>query len=435
MIVMLVHIILTAMRVQVGSFLSVLIILMLVSCDSKSTSENHEDNHYSSYERNIQNQVRIEVLDAYQNKLMECHGYMISRHEVLAPLPPRDEMLSVRVYAHNEIGLYSVRGYKDVSLEDQLIVYTLGSPNTSYQDSITYGEAPKDLVSSLAWKHNSILLYTDTLQGVDKQYLQYARPAGVALFDSNHAWVGMSVHRRGYSMMMPLQTFDRWLTKDYSEMPVKTWRDLKDEGIDFPAVDQVKGIVLETTHGDIEIKLYDDQAVYKENMIKLCCRQFYDSLLIHRVIPNFLLQTGSPETKFARAGEKVGKDGADYNLPTYIKPRYFHRRGAVAASKPPYLSNPDDETSGSQFYIVSGRVFLEEELDQLSIENKHHFTPYQRKVYATEGGAAHLDGEFAVFGEVVRGMSAVDKITALPIDHNGRPQKDVRILDVKIVYK
>ncbi len=411
----------------------ILALMLLFSC--VSDKQEVQDKSYILYEKNIKNQVRIEVLDALNNTLISSYGYAISPTEVLAPLPNHEDIYSVRIYPYNERRSYSVYTYKDVDLEQGLIVYHLNQPFVEFQDSIRISTQVDSSVNSLEWSEKQILIYVSTLLDAEKGYLKYQLDKGLPLFNASHQWVGMVMHEESDCFVLPIGRYEVFLKKDYTEVEGKKLMQLKEEGLYFPPNDKVKGFVIETSMGDIEIRLYDDLPEYKSNFIKLVVKDFYDSLLVHRVIPLFLMQTGSPLSRNAGPDEPCGKGGPGYDMPTQIKKKYFHKRGAVAASKPPKYANDNDESSGSQFYIVRGRIFQDKELDQLAKENNHHFTPAQRKVYAEQGGAAHLDGEFTVFGEVVRGMAVVDRITALPVNDSERPLPDVLIKDIRIVLK
>lgn len=188
---------------------------------------------------------------------------------------------------------------------------------------------------------------------------------------------------------------------------------------DFPDV------IIQTSFGDIKIKLYEKTPRHRENFIKLAMQGYYDGTLFHRVIPDFMIQGGDPESKNAPAGKRLGNGGPDYTIPFEYVPEYFHKRGAVAAARLPDDFNPERESSGSQFYIVQGRTFTDEELNKIEKKTGHVIPANQREVYKTLGGAPHLDGAYTVFGEVIEGMEVVDKIAQLPRDKYDRPLTNV----------
>lgn len=194
-------------------------------------------------------------------------------------------------------------------------------------------------------------------------------------------------------------------------------------------------VVFETTHGNITIRLYDDTPVHRDNFIRLVEEGFYDSLLIHRVIEDFMIQTGDPASRHAGFRDKLGDGGPGYTLPAEINlPYNFHRRGAVAAAREPDELNPEWRSSGSQFYIVWGKYYYGSEMKRVRqyvyerTGGMVEFTPDMISDYSSFGGAPHLDGQYTVFGEVCEGLKVVGKIQKVPTDANDRPRRDVRIL-------
>lgn len=237
-------------------------------------------------------------------------------------------------------------------------------------------------------------------------------------------------------------------------------------------------LTIKTDFGEIKVKLYDDTPLHKANFIKLINEGFYDDLLFHRVIKDFMIQGGDPNSKTALPGTQLGSGGPGYTIPAEINPKYFHKRGALAAARLGGTRNPKKESSGSQFYIVQGGLFRAGELDTMELGiNKQRkdamfrenleavnntfmelrekndkegfnllvaeirekvdsifdagatfsFSPEQRVTYSTIGGYPSLDGEYTVFGEVIEGMETVDKIAAVKTDKINRPQSDIRM--------
>jgi len=184
-------------------------------------------------------------------------------------------------------------------------------------------------------------------------------------------------------------------------------------------------IVIRTEYGDIQAILYDKTPLHRDNFVKLIKSGYYDSLLFHRVIANFMIQGGDPQSKNAKPGQMLGNGGPDYTIPFEYVQEYFHKRGAIAAARMSDNVNPKKESSGSQFYIVQGRKFNMDELNMLE-QRGFKFTDEQKQIYSTIGGSPHLDGQYTVFGEVISGMDVVDKIASLPTDRNNRPLQDVK---------
>ncbi len=200
-------------------------------------------------------------------------------------------------------------------------------------------------------------------------------------------------------------------------------------------------VLIETTMGNIRVQLYNETPLHRDNFLKLIRDyHFYDSLLFHRVIPDFMIQAGDPYSKNAPAGTLLGDHSLDYNIPAEIRlPQLFHKRGALAAAREPDEVNPQHESSSSQFYIVYGK----KQTDAALAKQQHRLdsifndsikmTPEMIEQYKNIGGTPHLDGAYTVFGEVVEGMDVVDKIQRVERDKNDRPLADVRIIKATII--
>ena len=200
-------------------------------------------------------------------------------------------------------------------------------------------------------------------------------------------------------------------------------------------------VLIETTMGNIRVELYNETPLHRDNFLKLISEDhFYDSLLFHRVIPDFMIQGGDPSSKNAPKGAMLGEHSLGYTLPAEIRlPQMFHKRGALAAAREPDDVNPKHESSSTQFYIVYGRRQGEKGL-QRGRENLEklfgdsiRMTKEMEDVYTTVGGTPHLDGAYTVFGQVVEGMDVVDRIQHVERDANDRPLEDVRIIRATIL--
>lgn len=245
-------------------------------------------------------------------------------------------------------------------------------------------------------------------------------------------------------------------------------------------------VELKTTLGDIKILLYGDTPRHLDNFVHLVDSGFYDGVLFHRVINDFMIQTGDPDSKNAPAGKMLGMGDPGYNIDAeFVYPKHFHKRGALAAAREGDAVNPTKQSSGSQFYIVTGTVFNDSQLDQMNARKVQQqrqevfnklalvnrdtimalrkernqvalqelqdkliketdsivkaapdtLTAEQRQVYSTVGGTPHLDGSYTVFGEVISGMDVVDKIQKVETDRNDRPVEDVKIISAKVIGK
>ena len=241
---------------------------------------------------------------------------------------------------------------------------------------------------------------------------------------------------------------------------------------------------LETTMGNITVKLYNETPKHRDNFIKLAKEGTYDSTLFHRVIKNFMIQAGDPQSKTATDTTTLGNGDVGYTLPAEFNPKFFHKKGALAAARLGDEVNPNKESSGCQFYIVTGRKFseaqmisMENQLNEARLETvfnelarKHmkeiykmrkagdndgllelqdsleaqargivakepalKFSREQIAAYTTVGGAPHLDGAYTVFGEVTEGMEVIDKIQAVKTNRADRPETDVRILKATVI--
>lgn len=238
-------------------------------------------------------------------------------------------------------------------------------------------------------------------------------------------------------------------------------------------------VKLQTSMGDIVVRLYDETPLHRDNFIKLVRDEYYNGTLFHRVIKDFMIQGGDPDSIGAPAGKALGTGGPDYTLPAEIKfPKYFHKRGALSAARLGDDINPERESSGSQFYIVWGQKYnmgqlrqmerqmqmqqeqivfdslvkehreeimqlrrnkdragLQELQDRLNAEtnalcqsmDKPSFTKEQTETYNTIGGTPHLDGQYTVFGEVEEGLDVVERIQSCETLRGDRPKQDICI--------
>lgn len=186
---------------------------------------------------------------------------------------------------------------------------------------------------------------------------------------------------------------------------------------------------IETSNGTIKIKLYATTPGHQANFQKLVDEKFYDGLLFHRVMPNFMVQGGDPASRDAAPGARLGNGGPGWTLPAEIGAPHF--RGAISAARLPDGANPKMESSGSQFFIVTGNKENASSMQMWSQRNKVTYSPEQLKIYAEEGGRPDLDGKYSVFGEVVEGMDIVDALSIVATDRANRPVEDFKIISVK----
>lgn len=198
-------------------------------------------------------------------------------------------------------------------------------------------------------------------------------------------------------------------------------------------------VEFQTTMGTFVVTLFNETPLHRDNFLKLVREGYYDGLLFHRVIRDFMVQTGDPDSREAPAGKRLGEGGPGYTLPAEIDPFLYHWRGAVAAAREPDNVNPERRSSGSQFYIVWGKVQTPEDLSAVNEVIKENtngateITPERYQVYRSLGGTPHLDGQYTVFGEVTSGLKVIKKMQAVKTDRNDRPLEDVRIVKARVL--
>ncbi len=192
-------------------------------------------------------------------------------------------------------------------------------------------------------------------------------------------------------------------------------------------------VLISTEYGDMKVKLYNETPLHRDNFIKLVNEGYYNGTLFHRVIKDFMIQGGDPDSKNATEGQQLGNGGPGYTVPAEFVEKYYHKKGVLSAARMGDNVNPKKESSGSQFYIVQGRTYNTEELNAMeSRMGGAKYTAEQRQTYTTVGGTPHLDKNYTVFGEVISGMEVIDKIAAVKTAPGDRPVADVK-MTMKIV--
>lgn len=197
-----------------------------------------------------------------------------------------------------------------------------------------------------------------------------------------------------------------------------------------------RDVLLQTSMGDIVIRLSDSTPLHRDNFLKLVKTHFYDSCLFHRVIKNFMIQGGDPESKTAPAGKPLGNGDLGYTVPAEFRPTLFHKKGVIAAARD---NNPQKASSASQFYLTQGKVFTDAGLDSVETYRlKRKIPAEQREVYKTLGGVPHLDQNYTVYGEVVKGIEVIDKIASVSTSKGtdrDRPIENVVIVKAKLIKR
>ncbi len=200
-----------------------------------------------------------------------------------------------------------------------------------------------------------------------------------------------------------------------------------------------RDIEMVTTKGTLVLRLSDSTPLHRDNFLRLVKAHYYDGVLFHRVIKNFMIQAGDPNSRTATDTTELGGGDTTYTIPAEFRASLFHHKGVLAAAREGDNVNPKRESSGTQFYIVQGKRFTDAGLDSLEQGRLkgRKILPAHREVYKTEGGSPHLDQLYTVFGGVVRGLDVVDSIAAVPTSGrpSDRPLAPVRILKMRLIRR
>lgn len=205
------------------------------------------------------------------------------------------------------------------------------------------------------------------------------------------------------------------------------------------AMPDLAKVKIKTKFGDMTVALYNETPLHRDNFLKLAEQKFYDGLIFHRCIRNFMIQGGDPGSRGAAMSQMLGNGGPGYTTPAEFRPNLIHKKGALAAARQGDQVNPKKESSGSQFYIVQGQLWNEMQLGQLevtigSVMPGFKYTDEQKQIYKTQGGTAQLDMNYTVFGEIIEGLSIVDSIASQPTARGDRPLQDV-IMNMEVIQK
>jgi peptidyl-prolyl cis-trans isomerase B (cyclophilin B) len=184
-------------------------------------------------------------------------------------------------------------------------------------------------------------------------------------------------------------------------------------------------LLIETELGNMKVMLYNSTPKHRDNIVKLVKEGFYDDLLFHRVIKDFMIQGGDPDSRNASPQQMLGQGGPGYQIDAEIGA--YHFKGALSAARMADQVNPERKSSGSQFFVVQGYKVQDQELDRWESEKGIKYTPEQRKLYREVGGYPFLDNDYTVFGEVVEGLDVIDKIAVVQVGQADRPVKDLKM--------
>ena len=186
-------------------------------------------------------------------------------------------------------------------------------------------------------------------------------------------------------------------------------------------------VKISTPYGDMLIKLYNETPLHRDNFIKLVKESYYNDLLFHRVISDFMIQGGDPNSRNAQAGAPLGTGGPGYTVPAEFRKGLIHKKGALSAARQADQVNPQRASSGSQFYIVQGTKQTDSDLNMMGQRMGINYTDAEREIYRTIGGTPFLDQQYTVFGEVIDGLDVIDKIAAVKKDSRDRPLEDIKM--------
>ncbi|MBY0542001.1 MAG: peptidylprolyl isomerase [Sphingobacteriaceae bacterium] len=196
----------------------------------------------------------------------------------------------------------------------------------------------------------------------------------------------------------------------------------------FAAKPKNQYVKITTNKGEVIIRLYNETPLHRDNFLKLTKEKYFDGTLFHRVIKAFMIQGGDPNSRDAKPEESLGNGGPKYTIPAEFNDNLFHKKGVLAAAREGDSSNPLKASSGSQFYIVQGKIWNDSTLNAVETNRmKFKIPEWQRQIYKTIGGTPHLDRNYTVFGEVVSGLEMVDNIAAEPTGKGDRPKEDVKM--------
>ncbi len=193
----------------------------------------------------------------------------------------------------------------------------------------------------------------------------------------------------------------------------------------YAAKPKYQYVKISSTKGECIVRLYNETPLHRDNFLKLAKEGFYNGTIFHRVIKDFMIQGGDPESKNAKPDALLGDGGPKYTVPAEFRDSLFHKKGVLAAARD---NNPEKASSSSQFYLVQGKVFTDDQLNTVEKNRLQHKIPdYQREVYKTIGGTPHLDRNYTAYGEVVKGIEMIDSIASVETGTANRPKEDVKI--------
>lgn len=411
----------------------------------KAPAETNNENQDSEWVDILSSLAKIDSYDG--NRILESgQGFFIGENLLVTKYSLVNNATNVQVKPFNENKKYSANKFVAFDRINDLIILHVDSikrkPIELFEGTVP-NSAKSIYVAPQTGK--TIQLFTGkvlnlaAIRGI-KLYRITNRirtsQTGSPLFVSNKKAIGVAftsrVNYEEQSLAIPSMYISKMLDNKEEAKPLGTLRTTANAKV-AAENKKIKGLVLETDAGNITIKLFNETPEYRDNFIRLAKEHYFDSLLIHRVITDFGIQSGAADTRYAEPKESVGWKGPGYTIPAHVVPGLFHKRGMIGSPRKPDTKNQRRRSDGSQFYIVSGRKYFDNELDDLEEQNNYKFSAAQRQAYKTVGGSPHIDGSYTIFGQVISGMDVVDNIVQVKTDDRWRPIKDIRINRVRIL--
>lgn len=439
-------------------FLAILLVsFVLVSCGNKdkqssqsektakTQSQNSAQNQSNEWETVLSSLAKVDSYDG--NRILESgQGFFVGEDLLATKYSLVNNATQVNVKPFDEKKTYSASKFVAFDRINDLIILQVDSIKRKPIE-LFGSKAPKSAKSIYVAPKTgkTIQLFTGKILNLASvkglklyRITNHIRSSqtGAPIFVSNKKAVGLAFSARvdyeEQSLAIPSFYIAEMLQKMHKAKSLEELRTTSNAKI-AAENKKIKGLVLETSAGNITIKLFNETPEYRDNFIRLAKEHYFDSLLIHRVIADFGIQSGAADTRYAEPKESVGWKGPGYTIPAHVVPGLYHKRGMIGSPRKPDTKNRRRRSDGSQFYIVSGRIYYDNELNDIEEQNNYKFSAAQRHAYKTIGGAPHLDGSYTIFGQVTSGMNVVDKIVKVKTDDRWRPIEDIRIKRVQIL--
>lgn len=419
------------------------------ACQSKPKTPSNKTSHATAQQHNfLSYKSKIGNLSSYDgNRLLETEtAFFVDSNLIVARLSAIIEATHVEIKTWNG-ETYSCNSFIAIDRTNNIVILKSNKSNPSggivLQKKLLHKECPVKCPSEP--KHKLMSVKTGNIYPAKNTNGALNYPSTLTIYEKNYGspifhndsciGIGFSdiVDYEKTGLIIPSCLITELLKNQ--TRTARPFSELKSKSSQANSIanSKIKGLRIETSLGDITIRLFNETPEYRDNFIALVREHYYDSLLIHRVIPGFCIQSGAADTRYAQANDVVGWRGPGYTLPAHIVPGKFHKRGTIGSPRKPDSVNEKLRSDGSQFYIVTGRKYSDIELDLISKDTGYKFSKEQREYYKTVGGAPHIDGSYTIFGEVTSGLDIADKINAQEVDASYRPKQNIRIYRIQII--